>query len=62
MDDKLCPHPRTGIVTSGSWTVASGSHAATDTCDQPGCIAAAVAWVNRFTQSDRAHYVPDEAS
>ncbi|HEY2086296.1 MAG TPA: hypothetical protein VGH54_09755 [Mycobacterium sp.] len=45
-----CTHPRTGVVTSGPWTAASGSHAATNVCDRPECIAEATAWVERVTR------------
>jgi hypothetical protein len=37
-------------VTSGPWTAASGSHAATNVCDRPECIAEATAWVERVTR------------
>jgi len=40
-----CTHPRTGVVTThpepGSYS--TGSHAATNVCDLPECIAEAIA-------------------
>lgn len=54
-----CGHPRTGIVTThpnGGYE--NGSHAATDVCDQPACIAEQIAWAQRYTGRPAFH-VPD---
>ena len=58
----MCTHPRTGVVTShpdGNYQ--GGSHAATDVCDQPECIAEAMKWVKRYARR-KAYHVPDEVS
>jgi hypothetical protein len=56
-----CTHARTGVVTShpvtGSYQPGS-SHAATNVCDRPECIAEAIAWVERMTRKP-AHHVLD---
>jgi hypothetical protein len=54
-----CDHPRTGIVTSHPNGYVEGRHAATNVCDQPDCIAEAIAWVERMTRKP-AHHILDQ--
>lgn len=50
-----CRHPRTGVVTTHPGSYETGSHAATNVCDRPECIAEAVAWVERMTRRPAYH-------
>ena len=54
----LCNHPRTGRVTTHPAGYTDGSHAATNVCARPECIAEAIAWGERYS-GKQAHHVPD---
>lgn len=54
-----CTHPRRGIVTSHPAGYTNGSHAATNVCDRPDCIAEAIAWVERVTGKPAFHVVDE---
>lgn len=60
ISDPKCNHKRTGIVTShpGVMPASNESHAATNCCDRPACIADAIEWAS-MVSGRTARYVPD---
>ena len=54
-----CQHAKTGRVTSlPDLGLTNAQHAATRVCDLPGCIAEALAWVQRVS-GRTARHIPD---